>query len=259
MMVEMAGIWGKVIGGVAGFALLGGPLGALIGAAAGHYVDKKREAEGLDGRAPSGPEELTASKQAAFTIAMIALGAKMAKADGQVTRDEVDAFKEIFSIPEGEMKSVGKLFDQAKRSSEGYEVYAKQVGDMFRGNPAVLEELLAGLFHIAKADGVVHPAEITFLRGVARVFGFTDTQFEQMRETRLGSMPDVKSDPYVILGVSSDISDTDLKTEYRKLVREHHPDTLMAQGLPQEFIDLAHEKMAAINAAYDEITRRRGL
>ncbi|WP_460018722.1 TerB family tellurite resistance protein [Magnetospira thiophila] len=255
----MTGMWGKVIGGVAGFALLGGPLGALIGAAAGHYVDKKREAGGLDRLPPSGPEELTAYKQAAFTVAMIALGAKMAKADGQVTRDEVNAFKEIFQIPPGEMKSVGKLFDQAKHSSEGYEAYARQISDMFRGNPAILEELLAGLFHIAKADGVIHQTEIDFLKGVANIFGFTDAEFEQIRETRMGAMPNTQSDPYVILGIRPDCTDEELKSAYRKLVREHHPDTLIAQGLPQEFMDLAHEKMAAINAAYDELKRRRGL
>ncbi len=142
-------IWGKIIGGFAGFAF-GGPLGALLGAYAGHAFDKAR-----DGR---GRTEETVDKQVAFTIAVIVLSAKMAKADGHVSRDEVDAFKRIFHIPPDEMKNVGQIFDDARQDAKGFEVYAEQIAGMFAHQPAVLEELLGGLFHIAKADGIVHPA-----------------------------------------------------------------------------------------------------
>src|SRR5215831_8664567 len=148
-------VWGKIIGGAAGFALHG-PLGALLGAAAGHAIDKMREGRGGDDsdgatatEAVDGVDPRAATKQVAFTIAVIALGAKMAKVDGIVTRDEVDAFKQIFRVPDAEMENVGRVFDQARQSPLGFEAYARQVATMFRRQRTVLEELLDGLFHIA--------------------------------------------------------------------------------------------------------------
>ena len=155
-------IWGKVLGGVGGFAL-GGPLGALIGAVAGHAVDRLRGV---------GDQTQSARKQIAFTIAVIALGAKMAKADGQVTREEIDAFKQVFRIPPEEMKNVGRVFDQARRDVAGFEAYARQIAELFHDNPAVLEELLDGLFHIARADGKVTDDELAYLGTIAGIFGF---------------------------------------------------------------------------------------
>ena len=247
-------IWGKVIGGVAGFAL-GGPLGAILGAAAGHAVDRMR---GED--APEGPISDEA-KQVAFTVAVITLSAKMAKADGQVTRDEVDAFKEIFNIPPQEMAGVGRLFDEAKQETEGFEPYAQQVAHMFAHDRAVLQELLGGLYHIARADGVVHPAELGFLRRVADIFGFDDREFESILHGCGGSAQAgaTDADAYKTLGVSPDVTDDAVKKAYRDMVREYHPDKLVGQGLPQEFIDLANERMAAINAAYDKVSKARGI
>jgi len=245
-------IWGKVIGGVAGMAL-GGPLGALIGVYAGHRMDKAREGEAAYA-GPGGANQQT--RQVAFTMAVIVLSAKMAKADGVVTREEVEAFKTIFHIPPEEMSSVGKLFDEARKDSQGFEPYAQQVGQMFAHEPAVLEELLGGLFHIARADGVVHPAELDFLAKVSVIFGFSERDFERLRASF--DTPE-KSSPYEILGVTGDATDDEIKKTYRKLIVENHPDKLMAQGLPQEFIDLANEKMAAINSAYDAIKKQRGI
>lgn len=242
-------IWGKVIGGVAGFAV-GGPLGGLLGAVAGHALDK---AHGGSGAARPSREE---QRQVAFTLAVIALGAKMAKADGHVTRDEVDAFKQLFHIPPEEMNNVAKIFDRAKGSTAGFEMYAAQVAKLFPHEPAVLEELLGGLFRIAKADGVVHPAEFDYLKKVSDIFGFDQRTFERITATQ--AAPE-QADPYEVLGASADSSDSEIKAAYRKLIHENHPDKLMAQGLPQEFIDLANEKMAAINAAYDKIKKERGL
>jgi DnaJ like chaperone protein len=248
-------IWGKVIGGVTGFAV-GGPIGAIIGAVAGHHVlDKDKSVAGKIGN-----EE----RQVAFTTAVIILSAKMAKADGHVTRDEVDAFKEVFHIPPGEAQAVGKIFDQAKASSDGFQPYAEQIGQMFRGEWNVLEELLGALFHIAKADGKIHADEIRYVRGVALLFGFSERDFERIQTIHLsgwqgqGGRAAKADDAYEILGVEPSANDDEVKNAYRKLARENHPDVLTAKGMPQEFIDLANDKLATINDAYDRIKKTRG-
>lgn len=241
-------IWGKILGGAAGFAV-GGPLGALLGATLGHAVDSYR-----GNTTTSAATEAT--QQIAFTIAVIVLGAKMAKADGKVTRDEVDAFKRVFKIPAHEMKNVGRLFDQARRDSLGFEPYARQVARLLHDKPELLEELLDGLFHIAQADGIVPESELNYLRQIASIFGFDEASFNRIRAANIG--PD-KSDPYHILGVKADIDDAGLKAAYRKLVREHHPDRLIAQGMPQEFVDMANEKLAHINEAYRRLAIQRGI
>jgi DnaJ like chaperone protein len=244
----MAGIWGKIIGGAAGFAV-GGPLGALVGAVAGHAVDRMRSSQAEEG----GGDQ---TRETAFTIAVVALSAKMAKADGHVTRDEVDVFKRIFQIPPEEMTNVGRIFDLARKSASGFEPYARQVARMFKSNPAVLEELLDALFMIARADQVMHPAEISFLREVASIFGFDDAAFERIRAGHAGAET---ANPYTVLGVTSDASDDDVRAAWRKLIRENHPDTLIAQGMPEDFIAVATEKMAVINASWDQICEQRGL
>ena len=245
-------IWGRVIGGVAGFAM-GGPLGAIMGVVAGHAYDKIK----AEGASPGAADAQT--RQIAFTTAVIVLSAKMAKADGKVTRDEVDAFKELFQISADEMKNVGKLFNEAKTDAKGFEPYAEQIAMMFAREPAVLEELMGGLFHIARADGVVHPEELKFLRKTALIFGFTETQFDRLKAIHMGAVGGVESDPYQVLGMTRKASDAEIKKTYRKLIRENHPDTLIAKGMPQEFVDVANEKMAAINAAYDLIEKERGV
>ena len=237
-------IWGKIVGGAAGFAV-GGPLGALLGGIAGHAVDRARD------------ETTTGDVHSiAFTIAVIALGAKMAKADGVVTADEVAAFRQVFQVPESEVKNVARVFNQARKDVAGFEAYASQIGSMFRTQPKVLENLLDGLFHIARADGRFVPDEEEYLRKVALMFGFSEAEFARIREAHIG--PD-QSDPYTILGVARDASADQIKKRWRALVREHHPDAMMARGVPQEFVELATVKVAAINAAYDRIAKERGL
>lgn len=252
-------VWGKVLGGFAGFAF-GGPLGALMGAFAGHVmVDKKRQAgrARLGGGGPFGAAGI-ADRQAAFTLAVIVLGAKMAKADGRVTVDEVRAFREVFHIPPEEAEAVGRLFNEAKREATGYEPYAAQIAQLFAHDRTVLEELLGGLFHIAKAGGGVQPAELQFLASVAGIFGFDGRAFERIRVIHMGGGAG-GADPYEVLGLKRDVADDEIKRTYRQLIRENHPDTLIAKGMPQEFIDLATQKMATINAAYDTIAKERGL
>lgn len=241
-------VWGKIIGGAAGMAL-GGPLGALIGAAAGHAVDS-----GLVGTLRRTGEDAT--RKITFTIGVIALSAKMAKADGRVTRDEVDAFKTVFRIPPHEVKNVGRVFDMARQDTAGFESYAQQIADLFRTNKPVLEDLLGALFHIAMADGVIHPNELTYLQEVARIFGFSETEFEHLRALHLG--PD-EADAYAVLGLAPDVGDDELKRTYRKLIKENHPDRLIAHGLPEEFVEVGNDRLASINAAYDRIAADRGL
>lgn len=237
---------GKIIGGAAGFAI-GGPLGALVGAAAGHAVDRLRRSE---------EDASDKTRQTAFTIAVIALSAKMAKADGQVTPDEVEAFRQILHVPEEELRNVGRVFDVARKDARGFEPYAKQVAKMFVDRTAVLEELLDALFHIAKADRIIHPQEEEFLQDVATIFGFDEAKFARIRAGHLGADA---SDPYAILGVAHDADDTAVRAAWRTLIKEKHPDKLVAEGLPQDFIDVATAKMATINDAWTKIQKQRGL
>lgn len=254
-------IWGKVVGGMAGFAL-GGPLGALMGAVAGHMMVDKNRQRGrarLTGGGHFGAAGI-ADRQAAFTLAVIVLGAKMAKADGRVTVDEIRAFREVFHIPPEEAEAVGRLFNEAKREAAGFEPYAAQIAQLFGHDRLLLEELLGGLFHIARAGGGVNDAELRFLRQVADIFGFDGRAFERIRATHAGAAAGgVDGDPYAVLGIRRTAADDEVKRAYRKLIREHHPDTLIAKGMPQEFVDVATKKMAAINAAYDAIEKERGL
>ena len=192
----------------------------------------------------------------AFTIAMIALGAKMAKADGVVTPDEVDAFKEVFQVPPGEEGNVRRIFNMARQDVAGYEAYAKQVARLFRSKPGVLEDVLDGLFHIAKADNVIHPSELDYLERVADIFGFGKTEWERIRCTH---MLCETTDPYTVLGIDPSITDDGLKKAYRRIVKENHPDGFIARGVPEEFIVMATEKLAAVNTAYEQIKQERGI
>jgi DnaJ like chaperone protein len=249
-------IWGKVIGGVAGFAI-GGPLGALMGAFAGHQFDKNKTEDGQIGRDPGSVRD---QRQIAFTLAIVILSAKMAKADGQVTPDEVATFKKIFRIPPEEAGEIGRLFNEAKQEAAGYEPYAQQISDLFIREPQVLEELLGGLFLIAQADGKVHVKELEYLENVAVIFRFDRVTFQRIQYSYMGEdHVGTQDEFYKILDVSPSANDAEVKASYRKLLREYHPDALMSKGLPQDFLDIANEKMAAINHAYDMVKKERGL
>jgi DnaJ like chaperone protein len=236
-------IWGK-IGGAAAGLLVGGPVGAALGVVAGHYLFDRAEA--ADGSDPG----------VAFTIAMIALSAKMAKADGVVTEAEIEAFDRIFRVPPEEQITVRRFFDLARQDTAGYETYAGQIARLYADKPAVLEDILDGLFEIAKADGVLHPGEGAFLERVADIFGFSPGEFRRIRASHFE--PDA-ADPYVVLGVAYDASDEEIKRTYRLLVRENHPDSLIARGVPEEFVRIATDKLAAINGAYEKIQAERAI
>jgi DnaJ like chaperone protein len=226
----------------------GGPLGALLERAARQVASWHPRSEG-EGQSEDPRQRI------AFTIAVIALGAKMAKADGAVTRDEVAAFREVFQVPASEEKHVRLVFDLARKSTAGFDSYARQVGRLFATDRAVLGDLLGGLFHIALADGRVCSAEDDYLRQVARHFGFGEGDYARIRAHHVGTDPDRSEDPYEILGVERDAELATIRDAYHRLVRESHPDLVIAQGLPPECIAIATARIARINAAYDRISR----
>ncbi len=186
----------------------------------------------------------------AFAIAVIALGAKMAKADGVVTRDEVVAFREVFLIPPEEEANAARVFNLARQDVAGFDIYARRIKAMYAGNDAPLCDLMEGLFHIAMADGFYHPKEDDFLREVADIFGFDDRRF---RCIRAQFVTDAERDPYDVLGVDPSAPMDEVRSAWRKLVRETHPDQMIARGVPEEAIKLAERRMVAINRAWEEI------
>jgi DnaJ like chaperone protein len=194
-------------------------------------------------------------KRVAFSVAMIALSAKMAKADGVVSQAEIRAFQEIFHIPAKETRNVARLYDLAKSDVAGFEAYAERMAGLCgsgRTNCGMLEDILDGLFHIAKADGVMHEREGTFLRRIAEIFMIDEAHYQRIlaRHLDLGD-----ADPYTILGIEHDAPFEEVRKHYRKLVANNHPDRLIARGLPQEFIAIATTRLAAINAAYELIEK----
>ena len=237
-------IWGKIIGGATGFAF-GGPIGALLGGVAGHAIDKIKTKKKL-------PEE-TALKQIGFTIGVIVLSAKMAKADGKVTEDEIRAFKEKINVPDNEIKNVAKLWDQAKKTTDGFEIYARQIADLLEKNSSVLEELLKLLIIIALADGKITIPEIKYLEKVGNIFGFSKEDFERIYSSKSG----VSSDPYQILGVSRDASVDEIKQKWKQLAINHHPDRLISQGIPEDLIHKSTSRLKEINNAWDTIQNKR--
>ena len=230
-------VWGKVSGAAAGL-FVGGPVGALVGAVAGHFFLDRESDPGVT-----------------FTIAVVALAGKMARADGVVSEQEFEIFRQAFGVPPEEDSNIRRIFNLARQDIAGFEYYAGQIARLFVGNPAMLEDVLDGLFEIAKADGVLHPCEAKFLERVAEIFGFAPGEYRRIRASHFA--PEL-TDPYVILGLSYSADDNELRQTYRRLVRENHPDSLMARGVPQEFIKLATDKLAAINTAYEKIRAERG-
>lgn len=193
-------------------------------------------------------------RRVGFAIAVIALGAKMAKADGQVTRNEVTAFREIFVIPPEEEANAARVFNMARRDVAGFEDYAAKIADMFGQGSATLNDLLEGLFHIAMADGGYHPAEDAFLARVAEIFGIEQRCF---RAIRARFVPDCAPDPYDLLGVAHDAPTDRIRAAWRALVREMHPDVMAARGVPHEAIKVAQGRLIAINNAWEEIQKMR--
>jgi DnaJ like chaperone protein len=193
-------------------------------------------------------------KSVAFTIAVIALGAKMAKADGEVTRNEVAAFRQVFAIPPGEEANAARVFNLARQDVAGFDAYARKIRAMFHDDSRVLVDLMEGLFHISVADGRWHPQEEAFLKDVANIFGVGDRCF---RSLRARFVPDAQPDPYDVLGVDPDASITEARAAWKQAVRDSHPDRMLARGVPAEAVKLAEQRLIAINAAWEEISSKQ--
>jgi len=244
-------LWGKIIGGVTGF-MTGGPIGAVLGAAMGHAADS-----GV-GRA-----DLTAllgSREQLFAVSVVVLSAKLAKCDGPVKRAEIDAFKRMFRIPPANMAEVGQLFDQARQDAQGFEPFADRVGQAFADNKAMLEDVLAALFAIARADAALTRGEVAFLQRVQVGFGLDAAAWERARDGRgPGAAAESVVDPYAVLGLGAQATDEEVRATWRRLMRENHPDTLLGRGVPPELAKRATDKVAEINNAWDRIKRARKL
>lgn len=193
-------------------------------------------------------------RSVAFAIAVIALGAKMAKADGRVTRDEVRAFREVFAVPPEEEANAARVFDLARQDVAGFDLYARRIARMFGPGDPVLENLLEGLFHIALADGALDPREAAFLQEVAEIFGIPPSRFACLRAEFL---PDSPADPYDVLAVDRDAPMPEVRAAWARAVKENHPDRLIARGVPAEAVGLAERRLVAVNAAWEAIRRDR--
>jgi len=235
-------IWGSLLGGVIGFSF-GGPFGALLGSFLGGKIS------GLNSSKTIGNQQ---SSQEVFALSLIILSAKLSKADGHVSKEELIAVKDKLQIPDSEIDQVAKIFNKAKDESTGYEPYAKQIAEIFRNNINVLEEVINILFYIAEADGNVSNDEETMIANIAYIFGLSQKQYQSIKESRKTSD---KLNPYIVL--ESQPKD-DLKTirkNYIRLSKEHHPDLLISKGVPVEVINESKNKMRSINAAWDQVQK----
>ena len=235
-------IWGSLLGGVIGFSF-GGPFGALLGSFLGGKISRLNSSKTI------GNQQNT---QEVFALSLIILSAKLSKADGHVSKEELIAVKDKLQIPDSEIDQVAKIFNKAKDESTGYEPYAKQIAEIFRDNINVLEEVINILFYIAEADGNVSNDEETMIANIAYIFGLSQKQYQSIKESRKTSD---KLNPYIVL--ESQPTD-DLKTirkNYIKLSKEHHPDLLISKGVPVEVINESKNKMRSINAAWDQVQK----
>lgn len=189
-------------------------------------------------------------RSVAFTIAVIALGAKIAKADGLVTRNEVSAFREVFSIPPGEEQNAAHVFDLARQDVAGFDAYARKIRAMFQGDSHILTDLLEGLFYISMADGQHHPHEEHFLAEVAHIL---EIDARTLRAMQARHVPDVEADPFTVLGLPMNADRDQARAAWKAMVKDNHPDVLMARGVPPEGLKLAAKRLIAINAAWATI------
>jgi DnaJ like chaperone protein len=268
---------GKIVGALVGF-LIGGPTGAAFGFLIGHLRDVAPElARAVDDKNDAAAQKNGFSnrfQQSAYTLGVIVLSAKMAKSDGRVCREEIDAFRRIFKIDDDKVGEIGLIFDQARLTPFGFEPYAQRLAEVFRYRRGVLEEVLTGLIQIALADSpTLSSAENAFLRSVGAIFGFSESEFQRVLARgglsgAAGASHDTAADPpapdpdreaLALFGLPPTAPATQIKRTYHALIRKHHPDKLVAQGLPPELIAQATEKMKRINAAYAVLCKNRGI
>lgn len=211
-------------------------------------LDRLKDTLGLE------TSDTPVTSRVAFTMAVVSLAAKMSKADGVSSPVEAEAFERQFAIPDSEHANVKRLFRLAAQDTAGFEVYATQIARMLANDKQLKISVLECLFHIASADGILHPDEDAYLARVGEIFELTGPEF---RCVRRGFVYDPDS-PYEVLDIAPKASDADLKARYRELVKTHHPDALVAKGVPPEFLAGAQRRLAAITSAYEEILAERG-
>jgi DnaJ like chaperone protein len=230
-------VWQKISG-----------LASAVGDAGGGFLGELARVFGLD-------RSVEPQNDIAFTIAVIALSAKMARVDGVVSPLEMQAFKQVFQTAPDEEHNVKRVFDLAKQDVAGYQSYADEIAKLLEDNKKLLQDVLEGLMYVAAVDGALHPQEDEFLADVARRFGFSPSEFRFFRARFVAD----HGNPYDALRLSPQATNEEIKRQYRKLVADNHPDKLMGRGVPAEFVEIATRKLAAINAAYDIIAKERGL
>ena len=235
-------IWGSLIGGMIGFSL-GGPFGMLLGSLLGGKISKAR-ATSRFGAAAQG--------QKVFALSLIVLSAKLSKADGQVSREELIAVKDKLKIPDNELDQVGQIFNKAKEESIGYEPYAKQIANFYKSHINVLEEVINTLFYIAEADGNVSNEEFDMIKHISQIFGLNEAEFNGIVESRKSSD---KLNPYLVLESSPDYNIKTITKKYLKLSKEHHPDLLVRKGVPEEVLEESKKKIRAVNLAWDQVQK----
>ena len=189
-------------------------------------------------------------KTVGFTIAVIALSAKMAKADGIVKNEEIKAFRQVFFIPKNEEKYAALVFNLARKDVAGFEIYANKVNKMLYPNNKVLEELLEGLLHIATSDGIYHPLENQFIETVAKIFKINQNKLNILKSRYL---PNEIINPFMVLGANPNWDISVIKKKWKELVRECHPDKYLVKGLPSEASVLASNRLLKINKAWEMI------
>ena len=237
-------IWGSLIGGMLGFSL-GGPFGMLLGSLIGGKITRARSGAARNFSAFAQPQQI-------FALSLIVLSAKLSKADGQVSKEELVAVRDKLKIPENEIDNVGKIFNKAKQESTGYEPYAQQIAQVYKNNANVLEEVINILFYIAEADGNVSQSELAMVQHIAQIFGLNQSQFNSIKESRKGSD---KLNPYIVLESKPEEDLQTIRKKYLKLSKEHHPDVLISKGVPLEVIEESKKKMRAINSAWGQIQK----
>jgi DnaJ like chaperone protein len=190
----------------------------------------------------------------AFSTAVTALGAKLAKADGNAQSSEYDVFSSVFQADAESAGNVRRLYQLARQTTRGFESYARRLAKRYRSCPMLLEDVLDGLFFVATSDGVITADELAYLERVSELFGQSPLTFRRLKATHLG---EEDGDPYVILGVAHDAADAVVRAAWRVALSDAHPDRARARGLPTEFVEVAEAKAAAINQAFDTVMRER--
>lgn len=268
--------WGKVIGGTLGFVAGGGPIGALLGAAIGHAFDKGMS--GLEQLGPLPTGENQERVQAAFFTATFSIMGHIAKADGQVSKDEIEVAEHTMArmqLDDEQKAAAKRLFSEGKASDFDYAGVAGQLRQECGRRKNLLQMFMEIQLATALADGELHPSEQGVLLELAEQLGFHRRQFEQLlamataqqrfshgfgghsSHNQAQSPGQSLADAYKVLGLNEDCSDAELKRAYRKLISQHHPDKLVSKGLPEEMMKIATDKTREIKDAYDFIKQQR--